>query len=47
MIISDINIAWMGVGIAIGGIISIIVITINKLARAYIEKADNDNDDSN
>ena len=31
--------------IALGGIISIILITINKLARAYIEKADND--DSN
>ena len=45
MIISDINLAWMGVGIALGGIISIILITINKLARAYIEKADND--DSN
>ena len=45
MIISDINLAWMGVGIAIGGIISITLITINKLARAYIEKADND--DSN
>ena len=43
--IDDTHIAWMGVGIAIGGIISIILITINKLARAYIEKADND--DSN
>ena len=43
---SDINLAWMGVGIALGGIISIIVMALNKWAQALIEK-DNDNDDSN
>jgi hypothetical protein len=36
----------MGVGIAIGGIISIIVLAFNKWAHARIEK-DNNNDDSN
>lgn len=43
--IEDTHIAWMGVGIAIGGI-SIIVMALNKWAQAHIEK-DNDNDDSN
>lgn len=44
--IEDTHIAWMGVGIAIGGIISIIVMALNKWAQAHIEK-DNDNDDIN
>lgn len=44
--IEDTHIAWMGVGIAIGGIISIIVMALNKWAQAHIEK-DNDNDESN
>lgn len=42
---SDINLAWMGVGIAIGGIISIMVMALNKWAQAHIEKDNNENND--